>query len=232
VTGLYDVLATLRQRHPDLMIENVSGGGNRVDYGMLGLTDVAWMDDRTAPSIHVRHNFEGLGTAMPPSYLFSFVIDHVGESLQYGDDIPLYIRSRMAGVLGLTFRSADLSGSTASEIAEHIRIYKGFRDTIREGSSVLLTSQAAIDNPPAWDALQVTDSAGRSLLFAFQIDQGVGRVTLRLRGLKPDAAYDVESIDAGPIGRASGADLMASGVEIVAGPASAAHLLILTETAR
>src|SRR5437763_8841619 len=60
VTGLYDLLTTLRQRYPDLLFENVSGGGNRLDVGMLRYTDAAWMDDRTAPSAHVRHNLEGL----------------------------------------------------------------------------------------------------------------------------------------------------------------------------
>ena len=38
---------TLRRRYPDLLIENVSGGGARLDFGMLAYTDAAWMDDRT-----------------------------------------------------------------------------------------------------------------------------------------------------------------------------------------
>src|SRR5205807_1189528 len=42
ITGLYDVLSQLRDRYPDLLIENVSGGGNRLDLGMLRYTDVAW----------------------------------------------------------------------------------------------------------------------------------------------------------------------------------------------
>src|SRR5262249_12046275 len=55
VSGLYEVLAELRARYPDLLIENVSGGGNRLDFGMLRYTDAAWMDDRTSPSAVVRH---------------------------------------------------------------------------------------------------------------------------------------------------------------------------------
>ena len=31
-----------------------TGGGNRLDYGMLRYTDVAWVDDRTSPAIRVR----------------------------------------------------------------------------------------------------------------------------------------------------------------------------------
>jgi alpha-galactosidase len=48
VLGLYALLDELRQRYPDLLIENVSGGGNRLDYGMMAYTDSAWMDDLTA----------------------------------------------------------------------------------------------------------------------------------------------------------------------------------------
>src|SRR5262249_16154349 len=59
VSGLYEMLQAIRTRYPDLIIENVAGGGRRLDLGMLRYTDVAWMDDRSAPSVHVRHNLEG-----------------------------------------------------------------------------------------------------------------------------------------------------------------------------
>ena len=229
VTGLYEVLAALRERYPNLLIENVAGGGNRLDYGMLRYTDVAWMDDRTAPSMHVRHNFQGLGAAFPPSYLLSFLIDHDTESLRDGADLPLYIRSRMLGVLGLTFRAADLRPSGVADIGDHIGLYKALRDTIKEGSAILLTRQASVDDPPAWGAVQETDTAGRTLIFAFQNDRAEGHTVLKPRGLAPDTMYDVQSVDVGPIGIASGADLMADGIEVDASPKSAAHVLILTE---
>ena len=229
VMGLYEVLATLRERYPELVIENVAGGGNRMDYGMLRYTDVAWMDDRTAPSLHVRHNFEGLGTAFPPSYLLSFLIDHDTESLYDGPDLPLYIRSRMLGVLGLTFRTADLRPSAAGDITGHISLYKELRDTIKEGSAILLTRQASIDDPPEWSAVQETDAAGHTLIFAFQNDPEVEHTILKPRSLTPDAMYDVRSVDVGPIGSASGADLMENGIEVIKTPKSAAHLLVITE---
>src|SRR5581483_6975227 len=104
VTALYQILATLRDQYPNLLIENVSGGGNRLDLGMLRFTDAAWMDDRTAPSVHVRPNIEGLSAVFPPAYLLSFVTDHDTEPLHVSPDLPLYFRSRMAGALCLCFR--------------------------------------------------------------------------------------------------------------------------------
>jgi len=228
VTGLYEVLAALRERYPNLLIENVSGGGNRLDYGMLRYTDVAWMDDRTAPSIHVQHNFQGLSAAFPPSYLLSFLIDYDTESLHGGADLPLYIRSRMAGVLGLTFKTVNLRPSAAGDIRDHVALYKALRNTLKEGSAILLTRQVSVDDPPAWGVVQETDAAGRALIFAFQNDPAVEHTILKPRSLVPDTMYDVRSVDAGPIGSASGADLMADGIEVVASPRSAAHVLVLT----
>jgi hypothetical protein len=40
--------------------------------------------------------------------------------------------------------------------------------------------------------------------------------------------YDVQSADAGPLGVVSGSVLMEDGVEVVASPGTAAHLILLT----
>ena len=102
VQGLYGILDELRRRYPDLLIENVSGGGARIDFGMLAYTDTAWMDDRTSPSSHVRHNLEGLTFAFPPAYLLSFLIDADGEPIAGAEDLPLLMHA------------AGRSGSSAS----------------------------------------------------------------------------------------------------------------------
>ena len=117
VNGLYSMLAQLRDRYPNMQIENVSGGGNRLDFGMLRYTDTAWMDDRTAPSVHVRHNIQGLGAVFPPAYLLSFVTDHDTEPLHDSPDLSLYFRSRMDGVLGLCFLQRELDDTDLATIA-------------------------------------------------------------------------------------------------------------------
>ena len=113
-----------------LQIENVSGGGNRLDIGMLRFTDVAWMDDRTAPSVHVRHNVQGLSAIFPPAYLLSFVTDHDSEPLHDAPDLSLYFRSRMSGALGLCFRGDAFTDEENSGMAREIGIYKAARATI------------------------------------------------------------------------------------------------------
>ena len=65
------------------------------------LFDVAWMDDRTAPSVHVRHNIEGLSALFPPAYLLSFVTDHDGEPLHDAPDLSTLCFDRMEVALGV-----------------------------------------------------------------------------------------------------------------------------------
>jgi alpha-galactosidase len=229
VNGLYDVLTTLREQYPDLIVENVSGGGNRLDIGMLRFSDVAWMDDRTAPSVHVRHNLEGLSAVFPPAYLLSFVTDHETEPLHDGSDLPLYMRSRMGGILGLCFRTADFSEGDAATLSHEIDIYKGLRATLSVASGSLLTPQAAVGDPaPSWDAFQVAAPDSQSAIIgAYQTDDGVDRINVKPVGLDPETTYEVTSVDSGVLGKATGAALMADGIDVLQSPNTAAHILLL-----
>jgi len=230
VTGLYDLLSDLRARYPGLLIENVSGGGNRLDVGMLRYTDVGWMDDRTVPSVRVRHNAQGLSTVFPLAYLLSFAMEHESEPLHNGPDLLLSLRSRMMGVLGTCIRHAEFSEGETADIARQVAIYKSLRDVIATSSATLLTPQAASDDAP-WDALQARGAHGGAVIVAVQNDPGVDRITVRPRDLGPAITYEVRSVDQGVLGSAKGDVLMADGIEILASPISAAHVLTLAPAA-
>lgn len=219
VQGLYQVLSALRQRFPGLTIENVSGGGNRLDFAMLRYSDVGWMDDRSAPSRHVRHNLEGLISVFPPAYLFSFVMGHAQERL---DDVPLVARSRMPGVLGLSLREGEITNGAEAELADEIKVYKGLREILRDAHATMLTPQLAESDLSAWDAIQAISSVtGDSLIYVFAGPEAPYSTLLRPVQLNADATYEVSSIDRGVLGRASGAALMADGIEVAGGPHTA-----------
>ena len=229
VLGLYAVLDEIRLRYPDLLIENVAGGGNRLDYGMLAYTDAAWMDDITSPSAHVRHNIEGLSYAFPPAYLLSFVIDSDEEPISGGADLPQIVRSRMPGVLGLTYRWPDLDEETSFALAAEIAHYKLLRSTITQSSAMLLGNQVPLQLD-GWDIVQETSQDQRNaIVFAFKSTADDGRIVATPQNLLPGATYDVTSLDNGVMGTTTGADLMRDGVEIVhTGAGSRAHVIIFT----
>jgi alpha-galactosidase len=228
-SALYDMLSQLRQQYPDLLIENVSGGGNRLDVGMLRYTDVAWMDDRTAPSVHVRHNLQGLSAVFPPAYLLSFVTDHESEPLHDAPDLSLYFRSRMGGALGLCFRSDSFTEGENASMAHEINIYKATRGTLSTAAASLLTKQATPDDGPAWDVLQEsTTGHDQIVISAVQSDSGESKVTIKPTDLQPSTTYQVQSVDTGILGTATGQAIMASGIDVLQSPNSAAHILIIT----
>jgi alpha-galactosidase len=228
-SALYDMLSQLRERYSSLLIENVSGGGNRLDIGMLRFTDVAWMDDRTAPSVHVRHNLQGLSSVFPPAYLLSFVTDHDTEPLHDSPDLSLYFRSRMGGALGLCFRGDAFTDDENAGMAREIEIYKAARLTISVAAGSLLTKQAAPEGGPSWDVLQESSAAHDQLvLSAVQSDTGVEMINIKPTDLQPATTYEVHSVDTGILGTATGAALMTDGIDVQESPNSAAHILIIS----
>src|SRR4029077_8206273 len=47
IRNLYAILSDLRKKHPNVDIESCSGGGGRVDLGILHYTDEGWPSDNT-----------------------------------------------------------------------------------------------------------------------------------------------------------------------------------------
>ena len=230
VQGLYTILSALRARYPNMLIENVSGGGNRLDPGMLRYTDTAWMDDRTTPALHVRHNLEGLTEIFPPGYLLSFEVDNADEPLEGSPDLELYTRSRMPGIFGLSYRAGSLSDGDQAALAQAIQVYQGLRDTVAAGDATLLTPQALAVNGPGWDGLEELSSvSGNAIIFAFQNDPDSPNVAVFPTGLQAAEEYVVTTADGVALGSDTGGDLMTGGIEIDSSPASAAHVLLLTQ---
>src|SRR5262249_45242333 len=133
------------------------------------------------------------------------------------------------GALGLCFRGDGFTEGEQADISREIAIYKALRGTLSVAAGSLLTPQAAAGDPPPWDVIQERAPGGDQFFVgAFQTDEGVQTFTLRPSGLRPDATYQVQSVDAGVLGSATGADLMAAGIDVVQSPRSAAHILIIT----
>jgi alpha-galactosidase len=199
-----------------------------MDLGMLRYTDVAWMDDRSGPAAHVRHNVEGLSVLFPPAYLLSFLVDDDSEPLHNAPDMRLYARSRMTGVLGLCLHVNELNVGDAATLAHEIEIYKALRDTHGSAAAVLLTPQTISPEAGTWDAIQEAADDNRRILISVFLSESAGAaVTVRPVSLSPTGRYEVQSVDAGVLGEATGAQLMADGIEVIKSPVSAAHILVL-----
>ncbi len=227
VEGLYRLLQDVRDRYPGLIVENVAGGGSRMDFGIVRYTDVAWMDDRTWPAVRVRHNLQGVSRLFPPGYLLSFVVDSLGVPLGEANDPLTEIRSSMMGALGFGYRSPLLRPWLADAFRDTIRAYAGIRDVLQDADAILLSDQVPSPDP-GWDAVEVlASSVPDAVLFVYHQPDADDRTTVRPRGLDADAIYSVTSLDAGDLGTARGGALMNDGIEVVQGSGTQSHILVL-----
>jgi alpha-galactosidase len=204
VKAVYFIMDTLRERHPDLMIESCASGGGRVDLGILQRTDQVWMSDNTLPydDLLMTHAFShayALKTRM------AWVTDERHATL----NLPLEYRFHVAmlGSLGL---GGDLPGWKPDELGvakKFVSRYKEVRETIQHGKVFRVRSPLA----HRLSAMQFSDEV-RTLVFVFLSHALYGKETtqLRLQGLRAQTLYQIE----GSSERLSGAALMHKGLSV------------------
>ena len=231
VKGLYEILAALRERFPELVIENCAEGGHRLDFGMLRYTDAAWMDDQSSPSPHVRHNLEGLSAVFPAEYLLSFVVDHPAELIHGSADMAYTFRSRMPGALGMSLIGEEFDENDRLQMQDEVALSKRIRAMVPQPVALLLTDQAAAGGAAGWDAVQlVSVDTGQGVLFTYAGDGADDWTTIRLQALQPERRYAVRTLRGKTLAEASGSELMADGIQVPKRAATAGNVLLI-ETA-
>ncbi|MFJ5215495.1 alpha-galactosidase [Streptomyces sp. NPDC088354] len=187
VHHLYGVLDRLRADHPDLRIEACSGGGGRVDLGILARTDQAWTSDNTdaADRTRIQHGH----TQIYPARTMAAWVTDVPNQLT-GRTVPLRFRFHvaMAGLLGI---GGDLSRWPEEELAEAAELvaeYKTVRHLVQHG--VLHRPAGPGDDGPTV-VQYVSPDAEETLLLAWRppLPHGAPRRPVRLAGLTPGARY-------------------------------------------
>jgi alpha-galactosidase len=207
VRNFYSILRELRAKYPHLEIESCSGGGGRVDLGVLGLTDEVWPSDNTDPFDRLRIQ-DGFTYAYSPGVMMAWVTDSPSWMNNRSTSLEYRFLSSMQGSLGV---GANLNKWTPEEFEtakQLITAYKQVRETIQHGSLYRLVS------PRDGSEISVTESVAlnknQAVLFTFLHSSQMGYPFPRvyMRGLDPKADYRVTSI-AGPM--AKGSPTVASG---------------------
>ncbi|MFF5856971.1 alpha-galactosidase [Streptomyces sp. NPDC012751] len=186
VRALYALLDRLRAAHPQVAFESCSGGGGRIDLGIMSRTDQVWTSDNTDPldRLAIQHGFTQLH---PARVMAAWVTDSPNTQLN-GRVSSLRFRfvSAMAGVLGV---GGDLTEWSADELAEArgwVELYKEIRPVVQHGELYRL-------RPPAGglSAVQyVRDEEAVVLAWLQAQSYGEPVPAVRLRGLDPSASYE------------------------------------------
>ncbi len=133
ILGLYEVLDRIfRQRHPEILLESCSSGGNRFDLGMLCFSPQIWTSDDT----DARERLEiQRGTSC--FYPLSTMSCHVSmtPNQQTLRSAPLSSRFNVAafGVLGYELDFGELTPEERKQIKAQIAFYKAHRRTFQFG---------------------------------------------------------------------------------------------------
>ncbi|MER6123325.1 alpha-galactosidase [Streptomyces sp. NPDC001795] len=186
VRALYALLDRLRGAHPGVAFESCSGGGGRVDLGVMSRTDEVWTSDNTDPldRLAIQHGFSQIH---PARVMSAWVTDSPNAQLN-GRVSSLRFRfvSSMAGVLGV---GGDLTRWSEEELAEAgdwIGLYKEIRPVVQRGDLYRL-------RPPSGGLSAVQYVLGdETVVLAWLQAQQYGEPVARLRlsGLDPAATYE------------------------------------------
>ncbi|WP_306190763.1 alpha-galactosidase [Streptomyces sp. MK5] len=187
VANLYDVVDRLRADHPHLRIETCSGGGGRVDLGILSRTDQAWVSDNTdaVDRLVIQHGFSQV---YPARVMSAWVTDVPNQLTGYSVPLRFRFHVAMAGLLGL---GGDLTHWSEEELAEGaalVTAYKKVRHLVQQGRQYRLGEPLG-DGPTAVQYL--AEDTDELLLLAYRRSprHGTPLLPVRLRDLPAGARY-------------------------------------------
>ncbi len=217
IRNFYGILAELREKHPKVEIESCSGGGSRVDLGVLQFTDEVWPSDNTDAFDRLLIQ-NGFTYAYTPGVMMAWVTDSPTWVNQRTLSLEYRFLSSMQGSLGI---GANLNKWTPEDFAtakKMVAQYKTIRETIQRGSLYRLIT------PEHNSEQSVTESVARdghqAAVFAFlhSSTELYPFPRLYLRGLDVNVRYSITAID-GKLAKdtpaeASGAYWMEHGVDV------------------
>jgi len=190
--NLYQILDRLREKHPQLEIESCSGGGGRVDLGILRRAEQVWTSDDTEAFDRLTIQ-DGFSYAYTPHIMMAWVTDVPNMN---GRSVPLKYRFMVAmqGSLGIGANLNQWKPEDFEEAGTMIRYYKTIRNTVQNGR---LYKLAAPENSNFAANEYVSEDGSQAVLFGFLHSQQFGRELplLPLRGLDERAAYEIYPVE-------------------------------------
>jgi alpha-galactosidase len=211
VEGLYRVFEELLRRHPNLMIDNCAGGGNRIDFGTLRRSATMVISDHAEDAHVCRIMQTGGARVFPGNYMNSSL--YVGALDAANSTAPLALISRMAG-------SVTLCGHIANWTRKQSRLVKRYLDGFKTYRHLLMKDFYALTAYPRteadWDAVQFVDPAtGEAVILAFRVRGDRSTMKIVPKALAAERTYELaDPLSARTPRRATGAEIMAGGIRL------------------
>jgi alpha-galactosidase len=194
LTNYYRWLDQARLRHPQLVIENCSSGGLRLDLGILAHSHTTWLSDEVQPKPSAQLGY-GCTVEFAQEACNHWMVgeNHNGDVKESDPGWWDYmLRVPMNGQYGISSRVFDWSPDLMKRAVENVALYKRLRGVIKGADVYHLTPPPAHTNPQGWMAIQyASPDSRRSVVMAYRLENGEGQRAFRLRGLDPARSYRV-----------------------------------------
>ena len=194
VENMYGVLAELRKKHPKLEIETCSGGGGRVDLGILRYADEAAVSD-DADEFDDLTLQDGFSYAYTPQVMTTWETD-APDGLN-NRTLPMSYRmlTAMQGSMGISANITKWSDEDTALAKRLIAAYHQVQATITEGDLYRLISPRNGSEFAANERVRADKSQAVVFAFIHSTQKGWGFPLLKLRGLDPEAEYALSPIE-------------------------------------
>ncbi|SSA28311.1 Bifunctional alpha-galactosidase/sucrose kinase AgaSK [Lacticaseibacillus rhamnosus] len=206
--GLYRVLKTLRDTFPDLLIENCSSGGGRLDGGMLAYTDQTWTSDFTDPVYRMKI-MNGFSLFFPLKTFVSHFT--MSPNLQDSRVTPLQTRALLSlvGVTGIECPPSQLSDAEAAAVKASFAFYKANRTELQNGSLYRLHPSHPNQDQVCWLITNEAKTKALVLTSAGVVSPIPHYQHVLLHYLNPEVSYQINDK-----ATATGAELNYAGITL------------------
>ena len=187
--GLLKVLQRIRQKYPNVVIQDCASGGGRANYGLLPYYDEFWVSDNTDALQRVYIQW---GTSLFfPANAMAQHINHCPYWNTGGRVIPIKFRCdvAMSGRLGIELQPKDMTDEERQQTSACFRDYKELRQVVQTGDLYRLVSP--YNRRGVSSLMYVDDSRSQGALFVYKTDNYYNQMLprIRLAGLDPDRTY-------------------------------------------
>lgn len=195
VLGVYDLMKRLTEAFPEVLFEGCSGGGGRFDLGILCYSPQIWCSDNTDAVNRMSIQY---GTSL--FYPIGTVGSHVSvcPNHQTGRTTPFETRAvvAMAGSFGYEMDLQKLLPREKQMVKEQLALYRRFYGLIHDGDYYRLTAPGE----KAFMAWEFVDEKREGALLSLVRTGAEGNPLpewVRLKGLEPEAEYELEVLTGG-----------------------------------
>ena len=185
--GLYRVLATLKDRFPDLLMEGCSGGGGRFDLGMFCYFNQFWTSD-DSDAVERQYIQDGTSYGYPTVVMGAHVSAVPNHQVKRVTDINLRGYVALSGQFGYELDLATLTDGEIAEVKKQIALCKEFAPVFHKGAMHRIKSPFN-DNMTVWEFVSADGNSVILQIFGIKGQVGAPHKRICLRGLEAGALY-------------------------------------------